>query len=782
MNLFLLKKLNESFSLKLFALFGFFVLIIFASFTFMFLDLEGKSLNETLEKDGELLANILARNIRIGVFSENEALLKDPVESIFEKKDILSIAIYNQDGKLLKNKIRESSKKLKDLPQHNKEKAESFFLKMKGSGKTIIIKEKNRLFFWTPIYSRYDNSLKGTVYSEISPDQSENPLIGYLNVTIGKERLNKQLNRLFLRSILIAAIIFIAGSILTYSIMKKFTKPLDRLTDAVKSFGAGNIIDKVHLETDDEIGKLANAFNNMADSIKWREDALKTSEIKYRKLFQESRDIIFIIDAEWKFTDANQTALELFGYSREEILKIGLSNLFNNNNDFKNIKDFLAENPYAIDKETKLKNSMGKQLDCLITLSVRKNQRGTLIGYQGIIRDVTHQKILENQLQQAQRMEAIGTLAGGIAHDFNNILSPIMLHTEMVMDDLTPDDPLQINMKEIFKAASRARDLVKQILTFARKRPDEKIVIKSSLIVKEVIKFIRSTIPTTIDLKFKNDAEQDTILADPTQLNRIVMNLCTNAAFAMKEHGGLLEVSLENEDVTDEAANPLFILKQGKYIKLSVKDNGTGISPKIMDRIFEPYFTTKKFGEGTGLGLATIHGIVKSYGGYISVESEPGKGTVFYIYLPIVEMERLKNVEKDSFISTGTERILFVDDDKLAGDSIKEILERLGYKVTARTSSIEALEAFRNSPESFDIVITDMTMPNLTGKELSDEIKKIRKDIPVILCTGFSDQINPQKAKELGISAFIMKPVLRNKMANTIREVLDKNNSSPRPL
>ena len=774
MNFNILKNLNEKFSIKLFVLFAFFVFIVFFSFTAVFIHLEGKSLNDSLIRDGKLLAGILAQNIRIGVFSENEELLKDPVDSIFQREDIQNISIYNQDGRLLKNEIRAGTKA---RAKSEKGGTGNILKQLRESEASINYEDHGNQIFWAPVFSRYDTSLNGTVFTEESIPPEKDRLIGYVQLTLGKEKLNGQLNNLLIRSVIIAVIFFFAGSVLIFSIMKRLTKPLDRLTVAVKTVGAGKVVDKIHVETKDEIGNLANAFNNMTESIKWREQEIKESEAKYRALFEESRDVIFITDTRDKFIDANHAAVELFGYSRDEIIGRGLDTLFLQPRELMNIKRFIGHDRYVRDREVRLRKKDAAPLDCLLTLSIRKADSGEIMGYQGIIRDVTHQKTLETQLQQAQRMEAIGTLAGGIAHDFNNILSPIMLHSEMVMDDLSPDNHLQINMKEIYKAAERARELVKQILTFARKRAEEKIVIKSSLIVKEAMSFLRSTIPTTIDIRYVNNAEHDMVLADPTQLNRIVMNLCTNAAYAMREQGGILEVFLENEEVSHEKVNGLFIVRPGRYLKLTVRDSGTGISPDVIDRIFEPYFTTKKSGEGTGLGLSTIHGIVKNYGGYITVESEMEKGTSFYVYLPAINAGDIKTNEEKLKIPGGSEHILIVDDEKSAVDSMRETLERLGYKITARTSSIEALESFINDPGAFDLVITDMTMPNMTGKDLVYELKISRPDIPIILCTGFSDQISGKNTKELGINAFIMKPIIRNEIAKTIRDVLDSTHN-----
>jgi len=382
-------------------------------------------------------------------------------------------------------------------------------------------------------------------------------------------------------------------------------------------------------------------------------------------------------------------------------------------------------------------------------------------------------KKLESQLQQAQKMESIGTLAGGIAHDFNNILSPIMIHSEMAMMELASDNPIRHNLKEIYKAGERASDMVKQILTFSRKEEGKRAEIKVTPVLKEVLKMLRSTIPTTIDIQQNLEVESDTVLADPTQIHQIMLNLGTNAAHAMREKGGTLKVSLVQEDLDSDDAEQYPDLNPGSYLRLIVSDTGSGIDDETMQRIFEPYFTTKEVGEGSGMGLALIHGIVKSYDGDITVESEPGKGTTFNVYLPRIEAD-VSPVEEPSIqIPRGTERILFVDDEKAAAEAIKPMLENLGYNVIARTGSIEALKAFKNDPNGFDLVITDQTMPNMTGKDLAKEIMSIRSDIPIILCTGFSEQIDEVKAKEMGIS-FVMKPIVLSQIANTIREVLDK--------
>jgi len=392
-----------------------------------------------------------------------------------------------------------------------------------------------------------------------------------------------------------------------------------------------------------------------------------------------------------------------------------------------------------------------------------------------IFDDISVRKSLEAQLRQAQKMEAIGTLAGGIAHDFNNILGAIMGYTDMALTDPKVDDRLRRYLNQVYMAGERATDLVKQILAFSRQSDQKPRPLRVSPIVKEVLKLLRASLPTTIKIRQDIQSDMDTVLADPTQIHQILMNLCTNAAHAMRETKGDLKVSLGPVEV--KPPDTLIIhhdLSPGMYLKLTVSDAGIGIAPDIMDRIFNPFFTTKDTGEGTGLGLSVVHGIVKSYHGTITVESEMGKGTAFHVYLPLLkETGEKREVEAVAQFTGGKESILFVDDEEFLVEIGADVLTGLGYDVIGRTSSLEALELFRARPERFDLVITDMTMPNMTGIELAWELIRIRPAMPVILCTGFSEAITPEKAKVLGLREFIMKPLIKNQIAEAIRRALD---------
>jgi signal transduction histidine kinase/CheY-like chemotaxis protein len=423
--------------------------------------------------------------------------------------------------------------------------------------------------------------------------------------------------------------------------------------------------------------------------------------------------------------------------------------------------------------ETKRFNANGEIVPVNISGAIYKDQNGKPIGSVINIRDITEQKGIEDQLQQALKMESIGTLAGGIAHDFNNILGIIIGNAELALDDIPEKERARFNLEEIREASQRAKDVVKQLLSFARKTELEQKPIRLIPVVKDSIKLLRAAIPVSIEIRQNIDNTFDTIFADSTQIHQLMLNLCTNATHAMEDTGGILEIGIKNV-VLDEVSAALYPdLTAGEYINLTISDTGPGISPEIRERIFDPYFTTKEIGKGTGMGLSVVHGIVKNYGGAVSVESELGKGTKFYIYFPLIEKESMIETKTVKELPTGNERILFVDDDKSIIYVGRYRLERLGYQVETKNNPVEALELFRTNPDQFDLVITDMAMPQMTGVQMMKEMLKIRPDMPIILCTGFSEKIDEKKAKELGAAEYVDKPLDKHDFAFKIRNVLD---------
>lgn len=391
-----------------------------------------------------------------------------------------------------------------------------------------------------------------------------------------------------------------------------------------------------------------------------------------------------------------------------------------------------------------------------------------------VIHDIEEQEKLRARLRQAHKMEAIGTLAGGIAHDFNNILYPIIGYSEMALDDIPRDSKARANIEQVLKASCRAKELVRQILAFSRQSESERTAVKLQYIIKESLQFLRAALPATVELRQHIGNTCRPVLADAGQIHQVIMNLCINAHQAMGEKGGTLEVSLNEAAFGPDDAAAYPDMKPGNYLRLTVSDTGHGMDSKVIERIFDPYFTTREIGKGTGLGLSVVHGIVRSHNGHISVYSKPGKGSVFHIYLPLTGDSSPNTARiSDEPVPGGKERILMVDDEKQIAEMMTYVLEHLGYTVCTRTSPTEALELFRGSPPSFDLVITDMTMPEMSGLELSQELLGIRPDIPILMCTGFNEHVTEKKIKALGIRELLMKPALVREIADAVRRILD---------
>ena len=391
------------------------------------------------------------------------------------------------------------------------------------------------------------------------------------------------------------------------------------------------------------------------------------------------------------------------------------------------------------------------------------------------IRDVTFNKVMEQQLLQTQKMQAIGTLAGGIAHDFNNIVSAIMGYAEICLMGAPEDSRRARRLGQILQASRRASGLVDQILAFSRQEEMDQRPVNLTVMIKEVIKLIRASVPSSIAFEMQLEKDTGPVMADPTHVHQVVMNLCTNAVHAMGKSGGTLRVSLSRCDVDDTGYTAtLRGLIPGAYARLSVSDTGHGIDPAIVKKVFDPYFTTKRRGEGTGLGLSVVHGIVTQLGGAVTVYSEPEKGTTFHVYLPSIDVDE-ENLQAtmQAPVSGGNETILLVDDDGVLLEMTHEMLEGLGYHVVSRSSSLEAIQAFSFNPDRFDLIITDQTMPAVSGLELAERIRLLGFNKPVILCSGFSADIAQKRLDACGIRAVLKKPVLRRELAASIRRLMD---------
>jgi len=513
------------------------------------------------------------------------------------------------------------------------------------------------------------------------------------------------------------------------------------------------------------------------EKLSQAEKTLHDSRALYKSLLESTKAIAYEVDLNsLTFTYISPQVYEITGYSVEK---------------WKNF-DFWLNTLHPEDKETCVNFCMketqkGKnheleyrmihadgQVIWLKDLVSLIKKKGKPVALQGFLIDITKRKNMEARLQKTQKMESIGNLAGGIAHDFNNLLFPIIGMSEMLLEDL-PEDSLEYeNAKEIFHAGERAGKLVKQILAFSRQSEHKMTLIRVQNVLKEVVKLCRSTIPINIDIQQNIQQNCGLVMADSTQIHQVAMNLITNAFHAVENKNGTIDIALK-EIILKNNKTPVGDLQSGHYVRLAVSDDGIGMAQSTLQKIFDPYFTTKEQGKGTGLGLSVVYGIVKEHGGDIKVCSEVGKGTTFSVYLPLIKKaSEMKAGDQSAGIPTGTESILLVDDDVSVAKLEGQMLSRLGYQVTVKTSSNDTLNTFKSNPDFFDLVISDMTMPNMTGDQLAKEILLIKQDTPIIICTGFSERINKKQAEIMGVKGFLMKPVIKSDMAQMVRNALDE--------
>ncbi len=529
----------------------------------------------------------------------------------------------------------------------------------------------------------------------------------------------------------------------------------------------------------EEISKTSHRLSEEINERKRAEETLSEAN----KIINRSPAVAFLWknEAGWPVEFVSENVKKLIGYSSAEFVerKISYKELIHSEDlervageiaSYSKEKGLLtfAHEPYRlITKSGVIKWVEDKSY-------IRRDSQGIITHLEGIVYDITEEIKLEEQLRQSQKMEAVGTMAGGIAHDFNNILAIILGNAEMAIDEIPIGNPARHNIDEVLEASNRAKDLVRQILAFSRKEKKELIPIRPHSLIKETLKLLRSTTPTTVSIIQSISNNCGTIKADPTQLHQLMMNLFANAVHAMDEKGeitvDLQEVNLNSEEYTHNGT-----MSSGHHVMLSVSDTGCGMDKEKIERIFDPFYTTKDVGAGTGMGLSVVHGIVESHGGFITVESDVGKGSTFNIYFPVTEENEALKVETTTPFQTSTEHILLVDDEKSLLDMTKRILENLHYKVTTEISSVKALEIFKSNPDQFDLIITDQSMPNMSGSEFVAEILKVRPDIPIILCSGYSSKVSEENAKDKGISKYLNKPYSRKILSDAIREVLDQN-------
>ena len=648
---------KENFTAKIFIVIALLIIIISISFTTFFINQQNKAINESLIREGELLTRMLAYNGRLGVFAENENLLKDPMEGIMQNRDVVRVRVLNYDGILLK----ENQKPSWDASSESSDKDNTSLRKIIGYLKYInepyYFQEKDYFEFWSPVLTDSGYFTDETLlYSENSKKYSSNRNIGFVNVTLDKKVLNKTFNQLLFKSCVIAAICLIIGLIVAYWVAKAISRPLNRLTERVNAMGTDASVKTLPVETNDEIGKLASAFNMMAESLSKRE----------------------------------------------------------------------------IEKE-----------------------------------------LLEEQIRHAQKMEAVGTLAGGVAHDFNNILTAIIGYGILLQNSLTGKSALSNYIEQMLAAAERAANLTQRLLAFSRKQVINPKPINLNRTIMNLFDILLRLIGENIELKL-NLAKDDVIVkADESHMDQVIINLVTNAKDAMP-NGGIITISSQVVDLPVSKIKGIDSFNPGIYGALIVSDTGKGIDPETRDRIFDPFFTTKEIGKGTGLGLSIVYGIVEQHNGFIELDTNSESGTTFTILLPFfeptIEIKRMENL----LLPRGNKEIvLLAEDDKLVRNLARHVLLRYGYHVVEAVNGEDAVNRFMENRDSIDILLLDVIMPKMNGRQAYDEINRLRPDVKALFMSGYPFEVmSRQGILEEGIH-FISKPLQPGALLTKLREVLE---------
>lgn len=723
----------------------------------IFIVYNSRSLEKELQLRLDNLTRLTVNGLSSALWQYNYEYIDDYLESLFHYEGVVFASVY-AENRLVRKKAREGLE----------EKDAGYF----SSSTQFLTKQADVLY--------------------------QGATIGKIHLVISRDRVNRMVIKNSALAIFVLSFIIIGIFATMFVLFRRYLfQPLARLESSARSISKGRLDTEIDTSSEDEIGNLARVLDQMIQELTSTlasRDELE-AEVTERKriegLLRSREQLLNEMGGIAKIGGWEHDLIQRKAAWTKEVYTImevdeGPAPVFD-----EYLNQFPQEDREILEKAYRLVVETGEHFDLELQCITTKGRLfwGRMIGHpefeegrcvrvKGTFQDITERKRLENNLRHAQKMESIGTLAGGIAHDFNNILAAILGYAEMIQIECQEGSVVKQRIDKVVEAGLRAKELVKQILAFSRQKETADTTLQPSDIIKEAAKMIRSTLPATIDIELDIDPKVGQVVADPTQIHQILTNLCTNAFHAMEATGGTLTISLNNKELTATDLIGYPYLQPGDFVQISVGDTGPGITPEIMDNIFDPYFTTKEVGKGTGMGLAIIHGIVKGSGGFVSCQSLPGEGATFHVYLPFHKEVSIPETKPGppGFIQRGHERILFIDDEVELAQLGKTMLERIGYRVTIETSSIEALKIIQSQPDLFDLIITDQTMPGMTGVDLVHRILQIRPAMSVIICTGFSNLITEEKAKSYGIKGFAMKPLALKDMAALIRKVLDGEN------
>jgi len=737
-----------------------------------------------VQKHGVDIVKTFSRLASAYIFEGDYITLLDNAGELVEESDILLITVMDINGKIW---ISTNKNQERVIPM------DLFY-------ENIITQKK--------IGYRKIRHKGRSVMEFVSPISAFGKVMYLLTIEISLKTIENQAAGRIKEIILISMGLTFFAVLLGILISRLVTEPLNELVKGTNEISLGNLDYKIAVTSSDEIGKLSESFNQMThnlqkllseqkkaetkiqrtrDELEMRVEK-RTAELqkeieerilaeeKYRKLMEASPVAIAVYDMKGYTVYINPAFTFTFGWTLEELQgkKIDFIPEESLPQTFKMIKR-LKQGERCHGFETRRYNKNKDILDVSISFDVWRGQDGMPKGSVVILHDITQRKQLEMQLYQSRKMEAIGTLAGGIAHDFNNILSGIFSFSQLALRHIDNPERARKDIGYISQGSQRAADLIQQILTFSRKTEYQKQTIELYDVVKEALKLLRSSIPATIEIQDNVDSKAR-VLADPTQMHQVIMNLCTNAYHAMRKKGGVLIVELNEVEVSEQEMQADVNLLPGAYLKLVVSDTGCGMENNILEKVFDPYFTTKETGKGTGFGLALVQAIVEEHDGYVKAFSIPEMGSSFSVYLPILEqtIDTYSAVPDVWSLVGGTETIMVVDDEEAIRESIRELLEDCGYTAASFENGVKAFQEFEKDPDRFDLIITDMTMPRMAGDELAIKILNVRKGMPIILCTGYSENITEAKTIEIGIRRYFQKPISNEHLTLLIREVLDE--------
>jgi len=761
-------------------------LVIAVGVTIGHMILEYRYQKDNIRQDLEDIQKTFEQSIALDLWNMNQKSLSSTLNGMLKIPAIVGVKIQNSSElDVAMGGIINSNNMIGDMGQH---------VDLLGLNKETLMIQTNKT---------YELELFTHEFPIIYTYQNETRMMGnatlYSSTSIVFRRVKLGFMLLVINAFLKTAAL---GVIFLWFSNLFIQKPLSALAADTKKITLKNLDTfRVKIDTpgENELTVIENSFNTMIGNLHQSITEQKHSENELNEYAQrlslhiENTPLgVIEFDKAFKITQWNTAAEKIFGFSKSEAIgKFAVDLILNEKVQIQiqPIMDNLLIGKGGVKSINENITKEGKTIICEWHNTTLFDEKNSVIGVASLVLDITdrekfeqEKKNLEIQLQQSQKMEAIGTLAGGVAHDFNNILGIILGYSELLNNDLDLDAASKRKFDQIISAGNRASGLVRQILAFSRQNSEEFIQIQPDLIINEALKMLRASIPTTIKIE-SNIPKSGSILGDPTQFHQIIMNLCTNAYHAMKETGGTLKVTLETIILDENDIKILSMkLSPGTYVNLEISDTGHGIDKPTQEKIFDPYFTTKKVGEGTGLGLSVVHGIVKNFKGNISIYSEPEMGTTFKVYLPHINNDTETVIIKSKkTYPTGNEHILVVDDERPIVEMEKLMLEGLGYTITESVSSIEAISLFKEQSNTIDLVITDVTMPDLNGIELLQKIRSIKPDLPMILCSGFSELIDDEKTTYLNKVRYLKKPILKKDFALTIRDLLDMDTTSVNP-